>query len=47
LEGCGGVGELKEHNLWFEQSLIGSESCLPLISFLDLDVVVSLSYIEF
>jgi len=39
LEGGGAVGHAKEHYQRFEQALIGPESCLPLISRLDADVV--------
>ena len=39
LEGGGAVGHAKEHCQRFEQASIGPESCLPLISGLDVDVV--------
>ena len=47
LEGCRGVGETKEHDRWLEESLISSESCLPLITFLDPDVIITPSDIKF
>ena len=46
LECHRGIGESEEHYFWFEQSLIGSEGCFPLISFFDSDVVISSSYVE-
>jgi len=39
LEGGGAVGHAKEHYQRFKQASIGPESCLPLISGLDADVV--------
>jgi len=39
LEDGGAVGHTKEHYQRFEQVSIGPESCLPLISRLDVDVV--------
>ena len=47
LKGGRGVGETKEHNCWFEESLISPESCLPLITFFDPDVIISPSDIKF
>ena len=45
---CGwGVGETKEHDRWFEESLISLESCLPLITFLDPDVIITPLDIKF
>ena len=35
------VVETKEHNGRFEQSFVGDEGCLPLMSILDADIVVS------
>jgi len=46
LEGGQGVGETKEYDLWFKESLVGYKCCLPLVPFFDLNIVVSLSYIE-
>ena len=41
LECGGGVCESEEHDSWFEQSLVSDEGCLPFVSFLNADVVVS------
>ena len=41
MEGHRGVGEPKEHDCWFKESLRGEGCSLPFISFLDLDVIVS------
>jgi hypothetical protein len=40
LEGGWGVGQAKEHYVWFEQSLICDKCRLPLVLFLDRDFVV-------
>ena len=47
LEHSGGVAETKEHDRWFEESLVGDEGCLPLVTILDTDIIVSPSNIEF
>ena len=39
LEGSWAVCETEEHNEWFEQSAVHSESSLPFITFLDTDIV--------
>ena len=45
---CGrGVGETKEYDRWFEESLISPESCLPLITFLNPDVIIAPLDIKF
>ena len=36
----GGIGKSKEHNGGFEQSFVGDEGCLPLVSVFDSYVVV-------
>ena len=41
LEHCGGVTKTKEHDCWFEESFVGNEGCLPLVTILDTDVVIS------
>jgi hypothetical protein len=41
LEGRQGVGEAEEHDHGFEQAFVGEEGCFPLVSILDLDVVVA------
>ncbi|KAF9807546.1 hypothetical protein IEO21_08161 [Rhodonia placenta] len=46
LEGCGGVGEVKEHYQGFVQSLVSYKGSLPLITGFDLDIVVSPSNVE-
>jgi hypothetical protein len=47
LEGGWGVGEAEEHDSWFEEAFVSDECHLPLVLFLDVDVVVSPSYVEF
>jgi len=47
LEGGGGVSQSKEHYPWFKQPFWGFERGLPFIAFLDLDIIVSPSYVEF
>ncbi len=39
LEGSWAVCETEEHNKWFKQSVVCSESGLPFVTFLDVDVV--------
>ena len=34
------VAEVKEHDSWFEESFMGDEGCLPLVTILDVDIVV-------
>ena len=46
LECGGGVVETKEHNGGFKQSFVDNEGCLPLMSILDVDIVVSPSDVE-
>jgi hypothetical protein len=46
LEGGRRVGKAKEHDLGFEETLVGYECCFPFISFLDSDVVIPPSYVE-
>ena len=41
LEGGRAVGQIKEHYQGFEKSTIGPECCLPLITFLDVHIVVA------
>ena len=40
LEDGRGISETKEHHSWFEESLMGNEDGFPLMSILDLDVIV-------
>ncbi|KAG5353619.1 hypothetical protein C0989_004728 [Termitomyces sp. Mn162] len=47
LEGGGAVSESEEHNKQLEQSLVSLEGGLPLISFLNAHVVVTLPDIQF
>ena len=47
LECCRGIGEAKKHNKRFKQSSGGSESGFPLITFLNADIVISPSNVEF
>ncbi|KAG5349138.1 hypothetical protein C0989_005657 [Termitomyces sp. Mn162] len=42
LEGGWAVGETKEYNKWLKQSLVGLEGHLPLISLLNVHIVVTL-----
>jgi len=46
LEGGWGVGQPKEHYLWFKQSFWGFECDFPFIAFLNSDVVVPPSYVK-
>jgi hypothetical protein len=46
LEGSWGVSKAKEHDSWFEEAFVGDEGCLPLVLFLDTNIVVSPSYVE-
>ena len=44
---CGrGVGHAKEHDHWFIESTVGDKGCLPLVSFLDANIVVTPSYVK-
>ncbi|KAG5733786.1 hypothetical protein E4T56_gene8207 [Termitomyces sp. T112] len=47
LEGGQAIGESKEHNKRFEQSPVGLEGSLPLVSLLDACIIVSLPDIQF
>ena len=47
LEGCGGVGESKEHHSWFEQSFQGEKRCFPFVPWFDSDVIVSPANVDF
>ena len=40
LEGSGGVGEPEEHYSGFKKSFMGDEGCFPLVTVLDLYIVV-------
>ena len=42
----GGVCHAKEHDHGFVESSVGDESGLPLVAFLDANVVVSPSYVK-
>ena len=46
LEGGRGIGKAKEHDPRLEHASIGFESSLPFVAFLDMDVIVSPSYVE-
>ena len=46
LESGGGIGHAKEHDSGFVESLVDNEGGLPLVAFLDPDVVISPSYIK-
>jgi hypothetical protein len=46
LEGCWRVREAKKHNGRLKESFAGFESGLPLITFLDLNVIIPPLYIE-
>ncbi|KAG5349114.1 hypothetical protein C0989_005821 [Termitomyces sp. Mn162] len=47
LEGGWAVGETKEHNKWLKQSPVGPEGHLPLISLLNVHIVVTPLDIQF
>ncbi len=39
---CGwGVSQAKEHNHWFVQPLVSYECCLPVVFWLDKDLIIS------
>ena len=40
------VRQPEEHDCWFEQAAIGSERCLPFVTSLDMDVVVTPPNVE-
>ena len=40
LECGGGVGHAEEHDSWFIESTMGDEDSFPLVTFLDMDIVV-------
>ncbi|KAG6808320.1 hypothetical protein H0H92_004528 [Tricholoma furcatifolium] len=46
LEGGGAIGKAKEHGEQFEQSLIGPEGCLSLITLLDAHIVVTSANVQ-
>ena len=39
LEGCWDVHKAKEHDLWLEEPLVGTECSLPLVTLSDSDIV--------
>ena len=47
LEGGRGVGETKEHDSRFKEAFVGNKSSLPLVSILDMDIVIFPLYIKF
>ena len=46
LNSGGGVGHSKENDGGFIESSVSNEGCLPLVSFLDTNIVVSPSHIK-
>ena len=47
LEGCWRVCEAKVHDHWFEEAVFGLECCFVFVSFSNMYVIVSPSYIQF
>ena len=47
LEGGREVGEIKEHDSRFKETFVGNKGSFPLMSVLDMDIVISPSYIKF
>ena len=47
LESGWSIAKAKEHNHWFKQAKRGDEGYLPLVQFLDANVVVSPSNVKF
>ena len=47
LECSRGITEVEEHDHWFEESFMGNEGHLPLVTVLDADIVVSPAKIKF
>ena len=46
LKSGGGIGEPKEHDGGFEESFVGDEGCLPLMTVFDLYIVIPPPYVE-
>ena len=42
----GGIGHAKEHDSGFVEFSVGNEGSLPLVAFLDSDIVISPSYVN-
>ncbi|KAG5352996.1 hypothetical protein C0989_011280 [Termitomyces sp. Mn162] len=47
LKGGQAIGETKEHDKWLEQSPVGPEGHLPLVSFLNAHIVVTPPDVQF
>ena len=47
LKGGRGIGESKGHDQILKRTIAGSESCHPLLAFLDADIVVTRSEVNF
>jgi hypothetical protein len=45
LEHCRAVGETQEHYEWFVEAMIGMKGCLPLVTFLESNIVEAPTYI--
>ena len=46
LKGGWGVGHAEEYDSWFIESSVGDEDHLPLVTFLDTNIVVPSSYVK-
>ena len=46
LEGSRRIAETEGHGGWLEETPVGAEGCLPLVSFLDPDVIVAPAYVQ-
>ena len=47
LEGRRGVSEAKEHNSGFEQSFMCEKGHFPLVTWFDVNIIVSPMYVKF
>ena len=46
LKSGGGIGHAEEHDSGFIESSVGDEGSFPLVAFLNLDIVISSSYVK-
>ena len=47
LQGGRGVGKAKEHHSWFEESFMSDKGSFPMVSILNVNVIISPANIEF
>ena len=46
MKSGGGIGHAEEHDSGFIESSVGDEGSFPLVAFLNLDIVISSSYVK-